>query len=221
MKKKVKPIEETVENIIKIIPKKLENCECKDIGNLVNEVWKDICNYKGYYQISNIGRVKRLSRIITRRGSGNYHVNERIIYPSISKFGYYRIILCKEGVAGRYLVHRLVMLAFKKNINNKPFVNHIDSDRLNNRVENLEWVTASENLIHSYEYGHKRPRIKFIVYCPELNITTLGIDKMVKELWSIGYLKVNSGSIYDSLISGRKHLDLTFINLNTAKELYE
>lgn len=113
------------------------------------EVWKDIKGYEGYYQVSSEGRVKRLSRSFecSSTFSGKMTLKELILKPRYSKksrglkHGYLRVSLRGVNVC----VHRLVAEAFIPNPDNKPFVDHIDTDIDNNRVSNLRWVTASEN----------------------------------------------------------------------------
>ena len=107
----------------------------------MEEVWKDIEGYEGRYQVSNMGRVKSLNY----RRSGK----ERILRPSKNGRGYMQVYLSKEGNHTFYGVHRLVLSAFSlvENIENLE-VNHIDENKENNRLENLEWVTHKENQNH-------------------------------------------------------------------------
>ena len=104
----------------------------------MQEVWKDIKNYEGCYQVSNLGRVRNKIKILS---------------PQISNCGYLRIMLKNK----HYSIHRLVAEAFIPNLENKPQVNHIDGNKTNNYVTNLEWVTASENQKHNYKKLHHKP----------------------------------------------------------------
>ena len=107
------------------------------------EIWKDIVGYEGLYQVSNWGRVKSLNYNKTGK--------EKILTPLKSKNGYLSVQLCKKGKIKRYLVHRLVALAFIPNDDpeRKTQVNHISEfEKTNNRVENLEWMTPKENINH-------------------------------------------------------------------------
>jgi len=70
--------------------------------------------------------------------------------------GYYYVCLSKNGKVRKFKVNRLVAQAFIPNPDNKPFVNHIDGDKLNNNVNNLEWCTQSENMLHAYKYGLRK-----------------------------------------------------------------
>lgn len=111
----------------------------------MEEVWKDIENYEGLYQVSNLGNVKRL---ISERVFA-----ERLIGRIIDKDGYYRRTLCKNGKCKQVIEHRLVAKAFINNPFDKPAVNHINGIKKDNRVENLEWCTNKENTHHSIAIG--------------------------------------------------------------------
>lgn len=111
-----------------------------------NEIWKDIKGYEGKYQISSLGRVKS---IVNKK--------HRILKSFPCKKGYHRLGLAdgKRGFKTSYAVHRLVAEAFIHNPENKSEVNHKDSIRHNNVLENLEWVTHSENQQHAYKFGNR------------------------------------------------------------------
>lgn len=103
-----------------------------------NEIWKEIKGYEGLYAVSNRGRVKNI-------------MSGRILKNRIDGHGYAFVALCKgDGTKPKQIkVHRLVALAFIPNSDNLPQVNHIDEDKTNNDVSNLEWVSASQNIRHS------------------------------------------------------------------------
>lgn len=107
-------------------------------------IWKDVPEFEGIYQVSNDGKVK------------NYSTGSCLKF-SYSSNGYCRVKLYKKVDGKRYnkmfMAHRLVASAFLDNPMNKPQVNHLDGDKHNNRVENLEWCTQSENLVHSVRTG--------------------------------------------------------------------
>lgn len=146
-----------------------------------DEVWKDIEGYEGLYQVSTCGNVKSLPKI-RRNGTGTYIQKERLLKPSNTSTGYKKVELCKDGKRKGFKVHRLVAIAFIPNPDNKPEVNHIDGNKINNNIDNLEWVTSSENSIHAYETGlnsnKKDLDEKEIIYmyC-ELNMTMQEIAK--------------------------------------------
>lgn len=121
------------------------------------QVWKDIEGYEGYYQISSIGRVKSLKRPIYRKdGTFQRMKRESIKTPKLSTDGYYRITLSVNGIDKSYSIHRLVAEAFipKPNSDEPLEVNHLDFNRLNNKIENLEWTTHLKNIEHSAKDGH-------------------------------------------------------------------
>lgn len=115
----------------------------------MKEVWKDIDNYEGIYQVSNLGNVKTLSRQIWN-GKGFRTQCERILKQSDNEWGYNIVTLTKDSKRKPYKVHRLVAQAFIPNPENKEQVNHIDGNKKNNNVQNLEWNTRQENITHAY-----------------------------------------------------------------------
>jgi hypothetical protein len=117
------------------------------------EIWKTIEGYEGSYEVSNLGNVKSLIRKTKSKNNSLRIVNERILTQSKSQNGYYRLCLKLNSTKGYFTIHRLVAVSFIPNHENKPQVNHINGIKTDNRVENLEWCTAKENIAHSYENG--------------------------------------------------------------------
>lgn len=122
------------------------------------EIWKDITGYEGLYQVSSLGRVRALPRQgFTKYGKRNHihYLKPDVNYHNKGEYrvGYHRVTLCKDGIYKRYMVHRLVAQAFIPNPDNKPYINHIDCDGTHNWVENLEWVTHSENMLWCHKLG--------------------------------------------------------------------
>lgn len=114
----------------------------------MEEIWKDIKGYEGLYQISNLGRVKSLKRIV-ENNNRKYFTKERILKP-IQIGSYYGVQLSVHGKSKKFYLHRLVCSTFIENIENKKCVNHKDGNKHNNKLENLEWCTHSENNHHSF-----------------------------------------------------------------------
>ena len=108
------------------------------------EEWRDIEGFEGYYQISNMGRVKSLERTV-RNSRGYRIVAERILKPQSNSKGYLYVNLYKDGKMKRCRVNRLVAQAFLPNPDNLPEVNHKDEDKQNNCMDNLEWCSHSYN----------------------------------------------------------------------------
>lgn len=110
----------------------------------MNEIWKDIKNYEGLYQVSNLGNVRSLDRKVW-----NYTKKGRILKQTSNNHSYFYVSLNKDGNIQKHCyIHRLVAEAFIPNPDNLPQVNHIDFDKSNNKVNNLEWCTDIENKQH-------------------------------------------------------------------------
>lgn len=113
----------------------------------MNEIWKDIEDYEGLYQVSNFGRVR------------SFHYGKtKILNPKPSKQGYKMVSLCKNGISSPISIHRLVALAFVPGYAPTLVVNHKDEDTTNNAADNLEWVTSSYNT--RYNEAHVKGRNK-------------------------------------------------------------
>lgn len=117
----------------------------------MEEIWKEIPNYEGYFEVSTLGNFRSKDRIIKYKQSGTRNYPGKSLKVEVMQDGYSRIVLMKEGVKKRYMCHRLVAETYIPNPDNKPYVNHIDGNRSNNCVENLEWCTQSENERHSVD----------------------------------------------------------------------
>lgn len=126
------------------------------------EVWKDIPDYKGLYQISTLGRVKSLPR----NGVGK---TEKMLSIATNRYGYCKVVLHKNGISKNYFVHRLVAMAFIDNNNpNMCCVNHKDENKSNNRLDNLEWCSVAYN--NSYGSRTQKTRKKVLQIDPKNNI---------------------------------------------------
>ena len=122
------------------------------VGNLC-EVWKSIPGWEGFYEVSDWGRVRSQSRPVRNSNGGTRTVKARMRKLVNHSAGYVQVGLQKEGVAETHLVHRLVALAFLGPCPVGTEVNHKDLNKHNNRIENLEYVTRSDNHRHAYRNG--------------------------------------------------------------------
>ena len=112
-----------------------------------NETWKDIQGYEGLYQVSNLGRIRSLDRIVNAKNGSKQTKKSRILVQEITIHGYCRVRLFDcDGKAKHYAVHRLVLSAF--NGDSDLPVNHINEIKTDNRLVNLEYCTAKENCNH-------------------------------------------------------------------------
>jgi hypothetical protein len=141
------------------------------------EIYKDVVGYEGIYQVSNLGNVKRI--LISR---GVSKKNNNFIKPFCNK-AYYQIVLQKNGKRKYFMIHRLIAQAFIPNPNNYPFINHINGIKNDNRLENLEWCTHSQNMLHAFKTG--------------LQIQKKGDDnKRSKKV-----INIETGEIYNSTVT--------------------
>jgi hypothetical protein len=146
----------------------------------MKEVWKEINGFNGKYYVSNKGKVLSTNK------------NKRIILKPSTTTGYEYVCLSLNKINKSFKVHRLVANAFILNENNKPFVNHINGIKTDNNVENLEWVTAKENLLHARKTGLNK---SYGIYHPKSKLTKEDIinirestlkQKELSKIYNIG-----------------------------------
>jgi hypothetical protein len=154
----------------------------KVLGEIVNEQWKPIRGYEGLYEVSNMGRVKSLDQVSYRsNGITMCYIRQKgrllkgRLVGSKKKKQYLGVLLCRNGKQENKKIHRLVAEAFIPNPNNYPQIDHIDGNKTNNTVSNLEWVTNEENMRRSWEKGLRS-------YCgensPRAKLTQSEVDEI-------------------------------------------
>lgn len=153
----------------------------------MQEEWRDIEEYFGLYQISNLGNVKSLGNNKTRK--------EKILKPEKTKGEYLRVCLSKDGKHKMYLVHRLVASTFIENPNNYEEINHRDEDKANNYVSNLEWCDRKHNInygTHNQRSAASRinhPKRSKQVLCVETGKVYKSTHQVQRELgFAQGYI---------------------------------
>lgn len=150
----------------------------------MKEIWKPIKGYEGLYEVSNLGRVKSLSRKVNSYlGENTRTMRERIMKQRIRN-SYFIVQLKKDGIRKSYQVHRLVAEAFIPNPKNKSIVNHLDYNPRNNIVDNLEWCTQKENVNYSIQrmkhkksVTHTNTSERYIYYRKSKGVYRVVIDK--------------------------------------------
>jgi hypothetical protein len=126
------------------------------------EIWLDAVGFSGWYEVSNLGNVRSVSRVVKRKRGFAFWKGRRL-RKRIHSGGYYNANMSVDGVSHYRFIHRMVAEAFIPNPENLPFVNHIDGNKKNNNVENLEWCTEQENNIHALETGLRKIKLYKVV----------------------------------------------------------
>jgi hypothetical protein len=166
----------------------------------MEEIWKDIKGFEGKYSISNFGNVKSLSRKASI-SNGNYRImKEKVMKPQVTWNGYHAVVLNDGERHKMYKIHRLVAIHFIANNFNQNEINHIDGNKLNNHISNLEWSNRSKNIKHSYDNGlrHFNEKMKnalHVANCKKVICTKSGIiyNSINEAADSIGMMRNTLG----------------------------
>lgn len=171
----------------------------------MKEIWKNIIGYEGLYQISNLGRVKSLRRLITNQYN-SFYIKEKILKPQKNRYGYLYINLYKNGIMKHITIHKLVAEAFisipdelKKYIGTRHLqVNHKDEDKTNNIYTNLEWCSASYNTNYGTRNKKAVEKLSKIVLQYDLN------GDFIKEWKSVTECRRNGFKHVDDVCRGER-----------------
>lgn len=183
------------------------------------EIWKDIQGYEGLYQVSNMGRIKSLPRIVERNGQ-KMRLKATVLRPQKCTNGYLFVCLSNRGEVKQFLIHRLVANAFIPNGNGE--INHIDENKANNALYNLEWLSHSENIRHGTcierskrnhnqrgcnnpmygRTGSKSPQAKRIIQCDMDGKPIASYDSIIEAAQA---MERNAQSISNALKGRTKH----------------
>lgn len=190
----------------------------------MEEIWKPIPGYEGYYEVSSLGRVRSLDRTTTYWRNGvvqSVTYRGKMLNLNIADDGYVHVMLPLLDTSPRKYryrsVHQLVALTFLPNPDEKIQVNHIDGNKANNSVKNLEWVTQEENMEHA-----KRTKLWDPKKCGEASRRKLGISVRCKETGQI-FMSIKQAAkwsnnddsmIVESCETGRSRKGYTFEYVN-------
>lgn len=181
------------------------------IEELENEIWKDIVGYEGLYQVSNIGRIARNGFSYCSPYSGYITENRRFIIGA-NKDGYRQVKLYKNGEGKFFMIHRLEMIAFVPNLENKPYVNHKNSIRCDNRKDNLEWSTEKENSGHAHTTNKSKRRF----------LMPNGEDSKASKLTQIevDFIKSNKGILSQNRMAKKFNVSQSAISKILSKKTW-
>lgn len=173
-----------------------------------NEEWRDVVGQEGFYQVSNLGRIKTVSRYVESRPGVYITIREKIRKIGIDNYGYSFVNFSKGGKQTTAFIHRCIAMAFIPNPDNKKEVNHIDGNKQNNDISNLEWNTPLENNRHAWDTGLKNNFGENHDRCKLSDLQVAEIRQLKKDNPAITLVsiakKYNLSKNYVSLLIGNK-----------------
>lgn len=173
----------------------------------MSEIWKPVLGFEKFYEVSNLGRVKSLYRHIKRSDGTDLRLNERILKPGLSGYPgsqYYMVVLTAKGKKRTAKVHRLMCESFYGIDSTKKYVNHIDGNKQNNLISNLEWCTSSENQKHAYKTGLRQRNVGITNGRCKLNEATV---RTIKSLLRTDMPQIDIA----------RHLGVNVVRVNSMK----
>ena len=181
----------------------MENRELKSKGADI-EIWKDVVGYEGFYQVSSLGRIRSYDRHVNHNYGGMAIKKGKILSQTDNSSGYLSVGLTKYNRTRTTRVNRIVAKAFIPNPENKPQVNHRDGSKHNNIASNLEWATASENVIHSWRNGLcEKSNYKEVVQKTKEILRYIGNDFFCQTPIGIGRIIIDDTRIRIAYDNGR------------------
>ena len=160
-------------------------------------IWKDVKNFEGIYQVSNTGMVRTVSRTYISKIGRLHSVIGKVRILYVSNIGYELITLYKNGVGLTHKIHRMVATAFLNNPNNLPQVNHMDGNKQNNNVGNLEWCSAYDNIAHAERTGLRHSKGEGNSFYNKKH--TKETRQLLSELKGTLILDTHTGIYYNSI----------------------
>jgi hypothetical protein len=128
----------------------------KEFAMQDNEIWSPAAGYEDKFEVSTAGNVRSVERVVNSRYGSTRRLPSKMLKTWSHNGGYRAVQIVLPGGKRNILVHRMVAQTFIPNPHGKPFINHIDNDRANNCVQNLEWVTQAENIDHAQKQGRMK-----------------------------------------------------------------
>lgn len=174
----------------------------------MEEIWRPVVGYEGLYEVSNLGRLKSLARVVNNNG-GDKFLKEKILklsYTGTHDYASYRF----QGKT--YRIHRVVARAFIPNPENKPCVNHIDNNSKNNCVSNLEWCTHKENMLHASKIGMMKGNGN--LYGEKIGVSKLK-ESQVKEIRNL------FGTVHISILVGKYNVSISTIRNICSRKVWK